>query len=280
MLAASMTAPLLHVAAGTRAVAEGDYRPVREFAGNDEIERAHAIVQCDDPTTRRGARRDRGQAEGAGDGTRLSGTRAHQICRLACWCWTGTAVWSPPTRRGRILGLTLSAHVGEPLAEVAPELAERIENAFADQLLARRRKTSWQQQVAVRRSGAPATAEPLALLARGSRLPLDNGTGYVVVFDDITQVISAQRALAWGEVARRLAHEIKNPLTPIQLTAERLQMKLADQLPPEQAEILVRGAATIVSQVAAMKRMVDDFRNYARVPPARLAALRSEPPDQ
>ena len=64
------------------------------------------------------------------------------------------------------------------------------------------------------------------LLARGSRLPLDDGLGYVVVFDDITQVISAQRALAWGEVARRLAHEIKNPLTPIQLAAERLQMKL------------------------------------------------------
>jgi nitrogen fixation/metabolism regulation signal transduction histidine kinase len=95
----------------------------------------------------------------------------------------------------------------------------------------------------------------------------------VVVFDDITQVISAQRAMAWGEVARRLAHEIKNPLTPIQLAAERLQMKLQPALPPEQADVLVRGASTIVSQVAAMKRMVDDFREYARVPPARLLPL-------
>ena len=69
------------------------------------------------------------------------------------------------------------------------------------------------------------------LLARGSRLPLDAGPGHVIVFDDITQVISAQRAVAWGEVARRLAHEIKNPLTPIQLAAERLQMKLVDKLP-------------------------------------------------
>ena len=111
------------------------------------------------------------------------------------------------------------------------------------------------------------------ILARGSRLPLDDGLGYVVVFDDVTQVISAQRAVAWGEVARRLAHEIKNPLTPIQLAAERLQMKLADKLPPAESEVLRRGASTIVNQVAAMKRMVDDFRDYARVPPARLSPL-------
>jgi nitrogen fixation/metabolism regulation signal transduction histidine kinase len=111
------------------------------------------------------------------------------------------------------------------------------------------------------------------LLARGSRLPLDDGLGYVVVFDDVTQVISAQRAVAWGEVARRLAHEIKNPLTPIQLAAERLQMKLGDKLPAPDSEVLKRGASTIVSQVAAMKRMVDDFRDYARVPPARLSPL-------
>ncbi len=111
------------------------------------------------------------------------------------------------------------------------------------------------------------------LLARGSRLPLDDGLGYVVVFDDITQVISAQRALAWGEVARRLAHEIKNPLTPIQLAAERLQMKLIEKLSLPDADVLKRGTSTIVNQVTAMKRMVDDFRDYARVPPARLLPL-------
>jgi nitrogen fixation/metabolism regulation signal transduction histidine kinase len=97
--------------------------------------------------------------------------------------------------------------------------------------------------------------------------------GHVIVFDDITQVISAQRAVAWGEVARRLAHEIKNPLTPIQLAAERLQMKLVDKLPGSEADVLRRGTSTIVNQVAAMKRMVDDFRDYARVPPARLVPL-------
>src|SRR3989442_912296 len=94
-----------------------------------------------------------------------------------------------------------------------------------------------------------------------------------VVFDDITQPVQAQRATAWAEVARRLAHEIKNPLTPIQLSAERLEMKLGDRLPREDAETLRRATGTIVSQVAALKAMVDDFRDYARLPapaPARL----------
>src|SRR5690606_25838894 len=113
----------------------------------------------------------------------------------------------------------------------------------------------------------------ITLLARGSLLPIDGSTGHVVVFDDITDVISAQRSLAWGEVARRLAHEIKNPLTPIQLSAERMQMKLEAKLAPPDAAILNKAANTIVNQVAAMKQMVDDFRDYARTPPAMLQTL-------
>lgn len=88
--------------------------------------------------------------------------------------------------------------------------------------------------------------------------------GAVVVFDDVTDLIQAQKNAAWGEVARRLAHEIKNPLTPIQLSAERLQHKLAKELPEPSAEFLQRGTRTIVQQVEAMKRMVDDFAEYAR----------------
>ena len=99
------------------------------------------------------------------------------------------------------------------------------------------------------------------------------GSGYIVVFDDISDVISAQRSVAWGEVARRLAHEIKNPLTPIQLSAERLQMKLESRLSPADAELLNRSTSTIVNQVDAMKRMVDDFRDYAKAPPAVLLPL-------
>jgi len=104
------------------------------------------------------------------------------------------------------------------------------------------------------------------LHARGARLPRETGGGYVVVFDDITQLMQAQRATAWAEVARRLAHEIKNPLTPIQLSAERLEMKLAERVQGEDAETLRRSIQTIVNQVAALKEMVDDFRQYARLP--------------
>jgi nitrogen fixation/metabolism regulation signal transduction histidine kinase len=146
-----------------------------------------------------------------------------------------------------------------------------LQAALADQTLATVPADSWQRQFNLQ--PAAAHGEARSLLARGSPLPLDDGPGFVVVFDDITQVISGQRALAWGEVARRLAHEIKNPLTPIQLAAERLQMKLAAKLTTDDAAVLTRGAATIVNQVAAMKRMVDDFRDYARVPPAQLAPL-------
>ncbi len=85
-----------------------------------------------------------------------------------------------------------------------------------------------------------------------------------MVFDDVTDLIQAQKNAAWGEVARRLAHEIKNPLTPIQLSAERLQHKLSKELHDSSAEFLQRGTRTIVQQVEAMKRMVDDFSEYAR----------------
>ena len=117
------------------------------------------------------------------------------------------------------------------------------------------------------------------LLLRGSRLPVMPVAGYVVVFDDVTDLAQAQRDAAWGEVARRLAHEIKNPLTPIQLSAERLEHKLAAKLSGPDQETLKRGAQTIIAQVAAMKHMVDDFAIYARQPrpgtmqPVDLSAL-------
>ncbi|MGB5833293.1 MAG: ATP-binding protein, partial [Thiohalocapsa sp.] len=106
------------------------------------------------------------------------------------------------------------------------------------------------------------------LMCRGSPLPSSNGdaVGHVVVFDDITTLIRAQRDAAWGEVARRLAHEIKNPLTPIQLSAERLRHKLLKKLPDTDARLVDRATHTIVQQVEAMKAMVNDFADYARAP--------------
>ena len=95
----------------------------------------------------------------------------------------------------------------------------------------------------------------------------------MVVFDDVTQLVAAQRSAAWGEVARRLAHEIKNPLTPIQLSAERLQLKLAGRLDEGGADVLDRLTRTIINQVQAMKRMVNEFSDYARLPPPTLVEL-------
>ena len=273
LLASSMAAPLLQVAEGTKAVAEGDFRPVREFAGNDEL---NLLTQSFNAMTR--------QLTEARDAVEtrsreLENARAF-LERVLTSLSAGVIVLDKDFRlvtanfgAARVLGVPLAERAGERFDGVAPALAEQISSAFSEQLLATLANESWQRQIEVRRGEWGGETEALTLLVRGSRLPLDDGPGYVIVFDDMTQVISAQRAVAWGEVARRLAHEIKNPLTPIQLAAERLQMKLADKLPPEQASVLVRGAATIVSQVAAMKRMVDDFRQYARVPPAQLLPL-------
>jgi len=273
MLAGSMTAPLVELAAGTKAVAEGDFRPVREFGGNDEL---NLLPQAFNAMTRQLAEaRDVVETRSR----QLEAARAY-LERLLANLSAGVIVLDESFcivtanyGAGRILGAPLAARAGQPLLAEAPQLAELLSMAFRDQALAATPKDSWQQQMQVNRTGAAVGAEPLALLVRGSRLPLESGLGYVVVFDDITQVISAQRAVAWGEVARRLAHEIKNPLTPIQLAAERLRMKLGPALGEDAAAVLERATATIINQVAAMKRMVDEFRDYARLPAARLAPL-------
>jgi nitrogen fixation/metabolism regulation signal transduction histidine kinase len=270
LLAGSMTAPLIQVAEGTKAVAEGNFRRLREYAGKDEL---HELTQSFNAMTRQlSEARDAVEARSR----ELENARAY-LERVLTNLSAGVIVLDRQLRlvtanhgASRILGLPPGA-AGRMLAELVPEFAGQVETALADQTLVSAPNESWQRQIEIKR--ASGGGETLSLLARGSPLPLDDGPGHVVVFDDITQVISAQRALAWGEVARRLAHEIKNPLTPIQLAAERLEMKLAKQLSLEDAAVLTRGAKTIVNQVSAMKRMVDDFRHYARVPPARLAPL-------
>jgi len=111
------------------------------------------------------------------------------------------------------------------------------------------------------------------LLVRGTRLLDSPESGFVVVFDDITTMVQAQRDAAWGEVARRLAHEIKNPLTPIQLSAERLEHKLTPKLEGADVTMLKRATDTIVSQVTAMKAMVNEFSEYARAPALNLGKV-------
>jgi nitrogen fixation/metabolism regulation signal transduction histidine kinase len=162
----------------------------------------------------------------------------------------------------RGLNVTISNHGAEAIlgGDIAAFVAE-----MRTQFEAHGQK-DWQLELGLKGTGK-------TLHARGAALHNSTGGGYVLVFDDITQLIQAQRATAWAEVARRLAHEIKNPLTPIQLSAERLEMKLAERLSREDAEALRRATGTIVSQVTALKAMVDAFRDYARMPapaPGRL----------
>jgi nitrogen fixation/metabolism regulation signal transduction histidine kinase len=280
LIANDLAQPLLLLAEGTRAVAEGDLSPRPIVASSDEL---GTLTQSFNTMTRQLS-----EARSAVERNRiaLQNAKAHLESVLANMS-AGVMVLDSEFRLvtcndsvERILqhaGVTL---IGQPLAEVEgmQEFAAAIINAFSAQsaqTAAGRnlQRLHWQRQIEIPRPPGSAEEHELILLTRGSRLPLETGSGYIVVFDDITDVISAQRSIAWGEVARRLAHEIKNPLTPIQLSAERLQMKLESKLAGPDVELLNKASTTIVNQVAAMKRMVDDFRDYARTPPAVLQPL-------
>jgi nitrogen fixation/metabolism regulation signal transduction histidine kinase len=169
----------------------------------------------------------------------------------------------------RILRLPLSAYIGRPLADVPglEQFAASLDQRFEQHVGAESERELWQESFELQ---LDPKQDPLTLLVRGAPLPQANR---LVVFDDISEVVSAQRSAAWSEVARRLAHEIKNPLTPIQLSAERLQHKLEAKLEGNDQAMLVRSVATIVNQVQAMKQLVNEFRDYARLPSAQLTAL-------
>jgi nitrogen fixation/metabolism regulation signal transduction histidine kinase len=130
----------------------------------------------------------------------------------------------------------------------------------------------WQQSFELNAAQPGSPQNSITLVARGAEMPADQPgkAARLLVFDDISENVSAQRAQAWGEVARRLAHEIKNPLTPIQLSAERLEMKLAGKVGEAEQAIVKKSVHTIVDQVDAMKRLVNEFREYARLPAAQL----------
>jgi nitrogen fixation/metabolism regulation signal transduction histidine kinase len=171
----------------------------------------------------------------------------------------------------RILRQPLQAHTGRTLTSIEPlaDFAQAISGHFkapASETPDAQRSAQWQDILEVR----VGSTGIVNLLARGAPMP---GGGRLLVFDDITEIVSAQRSQAWAEVARRLAHEIKNPLTPIQLSAERLQHKLESRLEGADRSMLQRSVATIVDQVEAMKRLVDEFRDYSRLPSAQTSAL-------
>jgi nitrogen fixation/metabolism regulation signal transduction histidine kinase len=281
VIAGDLAKPLLLLAEGTKAVAEGNLSPRPIVATSDEL---GTLTQSFNTMTRQLL-----EARDAVETNRvqLEEAKAYLESVLANMS-AGVVVLDDGFRLitsndsvKRILQLDFSPYIGQPLVNVdgLAAFALAITDAFSEQsaqLAANAmplEKLHWQQQIELPRLLDGADDEKITVLARGSRLPVETGTGYVVVFDDISDVISAQRSIAWGEVARRLAHEIKNPLTPIQLSAERLQMRLIDKLSPPDASILNKSTSTIVNQVTAMKRMVDDFRDYARTPPAKPSSL-------
>jgi len=270
-LAKRLAAPLLILAEGTQAVAAGDFTPRAALETHDEMgvltqSFNRMTRQLDD--ARQDTERHRGQVEAA---------RAYLESVLANLS-AGVLAFDRDfvlraTNRGAsaILEDDLDALESLPLADWTGHatLIEAIREGFAGVASGDSPGTEWQRQIDIKqREGATKV-----LLLRGSTLPEAGGGGYVVVFDDITELIAAQRSAAWGEVARRLAHEIKNPLTPIQLSAERLQLKLTDRLDADGRAMLDRATTTIVKQVEAMKSMVNDFRDYARTPPAQLQPL-------
>jgi nitrogen fixation/metabolism regulation signal transduction histidine kinase len=178
----------------------------------------------------------------------------------------------------RILRIPLATYEGENLADIEAlkPFGASVQAQFDSFLGARSQHNldHWQQSFELGNAVAELTGRQadgaIILVARGAELP---GEKRLLVFDDISEIVSAQRAQAWGEVARRLAHEIKNPLTPIQLSAERLEMKLSGKVPAQEQAILTKSVKTIVDQVDAMKRLVNEFRDYARLPAAELKPL-------
>lgn len=277
-LSKRLVQPLLVLASGTQAVSVGDYRPLAEPPQNDEVGQ---LTRSFNAMTR--------QLEEARRLVELNRQQLEQSKLYTEGILTnlsaGVLVFDERFRitlfnqgAQSILGVDLRAVKGRPLETVpgALPLASTIKRAFSQLAATDSERLHWQEQFEITLPRADTTEgeQKLTLLARGTRLSLDGrNTGFVVVFDDITAVISASRTVAWGEVARRMAHEIKNPLTPIQLSAERLAMKLSDRLEAKDAELLKRSTDTIVNQVTSLKHMVDEFREYARRPPIVFEAV-------
>lgn len=272
ILGNQLAKPLLLLAEGVRQVAQGDLTPKAALQGKDELgglTRSFADMTQQLADARSAVQQSMSQvnASRANLQTILDNLTAGVIVLDV----RGNIQSSNPGA-SRILRAPLEDYQGQSLGEV-PGLevfAKDVLAQFSDYLSASAPQTlaHWQQSFELHAVGHGASDNAITLIARGAKMP---GTEeFLLVFDDISEMVSAQRAQAWGEVARRLAHEIKNPLTPIQLSAERLEMKLAGKVGPTEQALLTKSVKTIVDQVDAMKRLVNEFRDYARLPAAVL----------
>ncbi len=262
-----LVAPVADIARGTRAIAEGDYEQQLPLPKHDD-ELAFLVASFNTMTRRIAQARDaaaRSQQAVETQRAYLETVLGRLSSGVIAFDDAQRLRTANPAAR-QILGLTLEGEAQPTLLDLEREQpwlapwSETVSRHIAS-------GQDWRAEVNLHRAEGRQT-----LLCRGSSLPLMGGRdggeerGHVVVFDDITTLIRAQRDAAWGEVARRLAHEIKNPLTPIQLSAERLRHKLLARAAEPDAQIIDRATRTITQQVEAMKSMVNDFSDYARSP--------------
>ncbi|MGD2082389.1 MAG: ATP-binding protein [Chromatiales bacterium] len=266
-----LVAPIRDIAAGTRAVADGDYGQQLPVPGaHDEL--GFLVASFNTMTRRIALARD----EADRSKREVEAQRAYLQTVLGRLL-SGVMVFSADLRlrisnqaAEAILRVGLGPYLDRPvdeLAEASPSLrqfVDLLETALRDN------DSEWREEVSLYGGDGRQV-----LLCRSTPLavPEEQGAGHVLVFDDVTALIKAQRDAAWGEVARRLAHEIKNPLTPIQLAAERLRRKYLSRLPESEVDVLDRATHTIVQQVEAMKEMVNAFSDYARPPRMRAEPL-------
>ena len=275
VLGNQLAKPLLLLAEGVKQVAQGDLTPKVALKGNDELgglTRSFADMTQQLAEARTAVQQSMSQVDAAR--ANLQTILDNLTAGVMVLDVDGHLQSSNPGA-SRILRAPLQDYQGQSLGEV-PGLeifAKDVLAQFSDYLSNNAAQTlaHWQQSFELHAASHGASDDAITLIARGAKMP---GTQeYLLVFDDISDMVSAQRAQAWGEVARRLAHEIKNPLTPIQLSAERLEMKLTGKLGPTEQALLTKSVKTIVDQVDAMKRLVNEFRDYARLPAAELVPV-------
>lgn len=279
VLGNSLAKPLLLLAAGVRDVAAGDLSPKPALQGKDELGGlTRSFAQMTQQLADARAAVEQSMAEVDAARSNLQIILDNLTAGVIVLDPEGRILSANPGATG-MLRAPLAACTGQPLASVpglesfGAAVQAQFEEFHAERL--QRGLDHWQQSFELHAKPPPGVAQPghaLTLVVRGAEMPPDaNGQqAHLLVLDDISEVVSAQRAQAWGEVARRLAHEIKNPLTPIQLSAERLEMKLASKVTGAERALLEKSVRTIVDQVDAMKRLVNEFREYARLPAAEL----------
>ena len=272
LLGRQLARPLLMLLKGTQAVAQGDLSPKPELETGDELgmlTRQFNVMTKQLADTRSSLQESKAFLE------KVLGSLTAGVCIFD----RNYNVVSSNAGADRIFAQDLTLLDGMPLSSnpALVNFEESIKEGFATMKLAVADVGAedsvapiWQKQIQLHTNNEYENELGVTLFVRGTQLTDDLR---MVVFDDITDVVSAQRSIAWSEVARRLAHEIKNPLTPIQLSAERLQHKLAGKLNPEQEEMINRSTETIISQVQAMKEMVNDFRDFAKTPTPQLKPI-------